>query len=254
MKFLCLLVVLSVLALPVAAIPIESVHYFNQPTGLPISFGWDVVQTLTREALILDALAEWDLVVCTERFFLFDYLTGTIKIKWEDRGADGPLAVTSANSIVINSAYAWYEGFGTPGADQYDLLSVLKHEIGHAAGVIGDWGRLAPGGVGEDYTDANGNGHYDPGENYYDTNGNGRYDVDYTPPSYAHSNQLMWGYFDKAQTIRNVAYCDAQELEPAYTVHPEPGTILLAFTGVGVLVLFRRRFAPDPVHRSMRRP
>lgn len=239
------LAVAFVLALATSArgAPIEEVHFANVPTGGIVTFGWDDEQSVLREALIRDALDEWDEVVCTERYFIWDYFAGTIKIKWEDLGADGTLARATANSITINSnsSIKWYEGFGTPGDDEFDLLTILKHEIGHAIGVVGDWGRVDPSGVGEEFDDANGNGVRDPEERYYDTNFNGRYDDDYVPPDYASSDQLMWGFLSPKQTIRNIQYCDARELQPAYTIHiPEPATHSVAWCAAVPLLLKRR--------------
>jgi hypothetical protein len=235
MKFLLPAVLLLALASAATAGPIEGSHYYNPPTGGIVNFTTDsIYQGLMREALIIDALLEWDNVVCTERYFFLDYILGTITIKWDDLGAGGTLAQTAANSITVNSnaSLHWYEGLGSPGAHEYDLLSVLKHEIGHAIGVSGDWGRLDLDGVGEEYTDSNNNAQWDPGEPYYDTNSNGKYDDDYTPPAYASSDQPMWGFFDEGQTIRNIQYCDATELEGSYSIHiPEPAAFLLVMAG-----------------------
>jgi len=48
-------------------------------------------------------------------------------------GAD-PLATVPDARIVVDFGYAWNSGLGAPGANQYDLFSVLLHEITHTLG------------------------------------------------------------------------------------------------------------------------
>jgi Matrixin len=70
-------------------------------------------------------------------------------ISFTDFSDDGEMAVTEARperigssrtvecDIRFNKKKAWYDGEGTPGAAQADLLSVAMHEFGHCIG-LGD--------------------------------------------------------------------------------------------------------------------
>lgn len=218
----CVPLFLLILLIPLQTASAGPVQYTDtvtgpiEPTGLPVSFWFDAGSELMRLALIADALAEWDAIICEEQFLLFQYAAGAITIRWEDIGGPDPdgsqtLADTNMTTreirINTNAALNWYEGFGTPGEGQFDLLTILKHEIGHAMGVRADWGQdgMPP------------------------------------PPAWASDSLLMWGVFSPQEVIRAVTYNDAREIDGKYTIHPEPGTYLLLGGGLLILGVLRRR-------------
>lgn len=221
---------------------LDTVTGLTAPTGLPIS----VYSTIVEVLLIHEAMAEWDDILCEKQNLFFEYVTGSFIIEWGDLGGDGTLALANigGHSITLNSnaAVHWYKGFGTPGVNEYDLLTVIKHELGHCLGIAGDYGVTDGDGVGEPWDDKDGDHVADPGE-YYDTNNDGQYSPDYVPPAWANSSNLMWGLVDPGSIAqRHVRYIDARDLDGPYTVHPEPGTWLMLASGLfGFAVLARRR-------------
>jgi len=56
--------------------------------------------------------------------FVFDHIT---------TGSD-PLPGSPDATAIVDFGYSWYAGSGTPGGSEYDLISVMTHEVTHALG------------------------------------------------------------------------------------------------------------------------
>jgi hypothetical protein len=105
--------------------------------------------TATQKALVADAIMEW-----TSCLFSPQAVNLTLNFTFTDLGknsggqttnlmADGNGNPMSAD-IKINTNAVMYYGFDLPvPADQYDALTAIKHEIGHALGFAG--GTVASG-------------------------------------------------------------------------------------------------------------
>ena len=140
-------------------------------------------------------------------------LTNSLAI-WTPPGLDPPWDKNTYpnKEIYFNEGISWYVDLD-PLTDEsfsgYDLLTIAKHEIGHALGIKGDWGNT---------------------------------NVWTTPPPGTSSDEAMWGVFDTGQRNR-LKPSDIRALRDLgkYHVVPEPGTVLLVGTGLVAFVAKKRR-------------
>jgi hypothetical protein len=195
--------------------------------------------TPAEKAVVREALREWDVWICNEQTFI--ETTGDtwdISLRWgdpnlfKDWGNPGwnlsnatamwtpptlsaPWDVNTypLKEIYFNANKTWYVD-PDPLTDEtftgFDLLTIAKHEIGHALGIKGDWGN----------------------PNVWPTPPG--------PPAGTSSDEVMWDVTPPG-VRKHLKQSDIDALRALgkYHVVPEPGTVLLL--GLGGLALLRRR-------------
>lgn len=175
----------------------------------------------TLKNIVREAFDEWDQWVCYGKSF-FETEKNGVSLEFVDESKfsrpGGWLATYSESEIWINNNIPWYFD-PTPKnhtddsfQGKYDLLSVLKHEIGHVLGIKGDWGQ----------------------ENVWPRPPG--------PPSWTSKDEVMWGTYEPGEMKRELKQSDIRALrETGIHVVPEPGTFILVSFGFSTLVAAKSR-------------
>jgi hypothetical protein len=218
-----------------ASIPILS---YPATSDFPKYFGLNSSLSQSPPAGWLDifknALDPWDYWLCFGDDLIYDPNTlSRTTVQWQSNayfngqifappagggmylGAYVPDGATTpgnvpTNEIYFNSDVPWHFGPGPVPDGKIDFYSVALHEIGHALGLVGDWGQK---------------------EN---------------PPPGKTPDEIMWGVFQYGKTYKGLQPSDLKEFSgiypDRYAVHvPSPLPIVGAMTAFSFARNLRRR-------------
>ena len=192
---------------------------------MPLTFGYDDSGDRAWQddwkKVVEEAVKEWDDAVCEIQWFLIAAIydvsfkwqnSNYFRFRWGDDYADVlGVYIKSEDEIYFNSDMPWDFTLGnTVEKDKYGFKWIVKHEIGHALGIMGDWGQT---------------------------------DVWPTPPSWASPDEIMWGVFEDGKGYDGLKYSDLLALQRlGYPVHiPEAATLVLVSCGLFGLIGLKRK-------------